>query len=133
MQQLSLGITIDTYSSYYQKVIERIKNKQRNFKLDFANQVLVSNCDLSFLQFSKHLNTEQYNVGRNRLYKELRKHKVLMHNNLPYQYYIDREYFVTSENIIWNGYTHINVPQTFITPKGQLWLVQKLKQWGCLK
>jgi prophage antirepressor-like protein len=57
-------------------------------------------------------------TGRNRLFEFLRKEKILMSNNVPYQEYIDRGYFVVKERPIKMGDQIINKPQTYVTAKG---------------
>jgi len=66
--------------------------------------------------------------GRNTLLKELRKKEILMSNkgykNIPYQRYINAEYFVVKESTMEltnneTGKTFTkNVTQTYVTPKG---------------
>lgn len=58
-------------------------------------------------------------IGRNKLFLVLREKKVLMHNNLPYQEFLDRGYFEVRQYSI----THLtsgieNKVQTLVTPKG---------------
>lgn len=60
--------------------------------------------------------------GRNTLFSELRKRKVLRGNNTPYQEYIDRGYFEVKEKPIEMSGQIINKPQTYCTPKGIDWL-----------
>lgn len=56
--------------------------------------------------------------GRNKLFAELRRRKILMRDNKPYQEYIDRGYFVVKEKPIDMGEFTFNKPQTYVTPKG---------------
>lgn len=57
-------------------------------------------------------------IGRNKLFKFLREHKIMRANNTPYQEYIDRGYFEVKEKPIKMGGTTINYVQSFVTPKG---------------
>ncbi|MFS1511723.1 phage regulatory protein/antirepressor Ant [Chengkuizengella sp. SCS-71B] len=57
-------------------------------------------------------------VGRNTLFKFLRKEKVLMADNTPYQRYIDRGYFIVKERTVKMGEDEVNTVQTYVTAKG---------------
>ncbi|QDX90923.1 toxin-antitoxin system, toxin component, Bro family protein (plasmid) [Brevibacillus laterosporus] len=59
---------------------------------------------------------KSFNIGRNTLFSFLRKHKILMHNNLPYQRYSN--YFSVRELPIKRGEKIMNIPQTLVTAKG---------------
>lgn len=58
-------------------------------------------------------------MGRTKLFEFLRNNKVLMQNNLPYQYYVDLGWFrvVESKYTKPNGDTHINL-KTVVFQKG---------------
>lgn len=66
--------------------------------------------------------------GRNTLYSILRKYKVLMSDNMPYQKYIDHGYFSVKQTTIEIGDKPIDKTQTFVTPKGIIWLSKGLKR-----
>jgi len=61
-------------------------------------------------------------TGRVRLLKLLRDRSVLMKNNLPYQNFIERGYFVVKVKPIMMGDKSIDYSQTFVTGKGLTWL-----------
>ena len=68
-------------------------------------------------KFSKNLSINR--MGRNKMYKYLRDKGFLMENNMPYQKYIDRKYFVVKPS----GYHMVNGEKvqdykTFLTSKG---------------
>ena len=58
-------------------------------------------------------------LGRNNLFERLRNEGILMHNNQPYQKYIDAGYFRTIESSFTSpdGTTHINI-KTVVYQKG---------------
>jgi phage antirepressor YoqD-like protein len=64
--------------------------------------------------------------GRNKLFNELRRRKVLMSNNNPYQEYIDRGYLQVKEKPIKMGDKEINKAQTYVTARGLDWLAKML-------
>ena len=78
---------------------------------------------------AKLLKDESINIGRNRLFTLLRNHKILMNDNQPYQRYIDAGYFKVNEYTYKNssGESKTN-RQTFVTGKGQLYIVNKVKK-----
>ena len=58
-------------------------------------------------------------VGRNKLFEELRRHRVLDQYNRPFQEYVDRGYFRVVEQRYAkpDGSTHINI-KTLVYQKG---------------
>lgn len=88
-----------------------------------AFEALMSSEDLiDFLEFSKIIK-----IGRTTLFSKLREHGVLMRDNMPYQYYIDRGYFKCIENAFTQNNIKRIYTKTMITAKGQDYLVRKLK------
>ena len=64
---------------------------------------------------------KNFNIGRTRLFRWLKEMGVLMSNNLPYQRYVDRRYFVVKRVCVRSrGYEKKTYRQTFVTGKGQL-------------
>lgn len=63
-----------------------------------------------------------FGMGRNKLFKRLRDERILMtggpKQNLPYQKYIDNDYFEVREVNVNQGDRTINVTQTLVTAKG---------------
>jgi len=68
-------------------------------------------------------------VGRNRLFDKLRENKILMKSNLPYESYIEREYFTVREVVIHHSDYDDVKRQTLVTTKGVDWINKKLKEW----
>lgn len=69
-------------------------------------------------------------IGRNTLFAKLRSDGILMANNIPYQQYIDAEYFVVIEQTPYtdrNGKAHPAFT-TMVTGKGQVWLEKKYRK-----
>lgn len=67
-------------------------------------------------------------VGRNRLFKILKKNNVLMKNNLPKQRFIDRGYFEVKHKTYVHptvGTQHYGKP--YITGKGLIWIDNNFK------
>jgi phage antirepressor YoqD-like protein len=69
-------------------------------------------------------------IGQNKLFSQLRKDEILMADNMPYQRYIDSEYFVVIEQTPYtdrNGKAHPTFT-TMVTGKGQVWLEKKYRE-----
>ncbi len=73
-------------------------------------------------------------IGKKRLFQILRSHQVLYKdahgNNMPYQQYIDRRYFIVKTSS-WHhpiSGTHLRA-STNVTQAGMVWLSKKIPQW----
>lgn len=69
---------------------------------------------------------KSFGTGRNRLFALLRRNRVLMMNNLPYQEYLERGYFKVREVPTTQGNHVVNVTQTLVTSKGLDYIRQLL-------
>lgn len=96
-------------------------------KVEFADHVADSKTLLTVSAFAKIVQNEDIKLGRNKLMAWLRDRGYLRANNEPYQQYIKQGLFQAREVYV-NGMVH---PVTFITGKGQLYLVKKLKAEFC--
>lgn len=97
--------------------------------VEFANTVAKSCDNILMRDMAKLLCDEHVIIGEKRLYKLLRKHDVLMSSNDPYQSFVDRGYFVVKETPYNTPYGEELNRTTLVTPKGQIWLVGKVKGW----
>ena len=95
---------------------------------DFAKHVTESSDTVDVGEFSKIVKNENINIGRNRLFEWLRNNKYLMSNNIPYQKYIENNYFVVTETTKETAYGTKIFTKTLITGKGQVALVEKLRK-----
>lgn len=77
---------------------------------------------------SQHMNiiAKTLGVGRNKLFAFLRRQKILMDNNTPYQRFIKSNYFLVREQTIQTGEI---VPVTYITGKGLDYIRKLLKKF----
>lgn len=94
---------------------------------EFAKHVTESSDTVDVGEFAKIVKNENINIGRNRLFEWLRNNKYLMVNNTPYQKYLENEYFKVKEVIKTTAYGVKTFPKTLITGKGQVALVEKLR------
>lgn len=97
--------------------------------VDFAVQVADTTNLIDMKGMAKLLKDENITIGRTRLFDWLRNKKILMSDNTPYQNYIERGYFVVKESLIQlkNGNTKTSLT-TYITGKGQIYIVNRIKK-----
>ena len=113
-----------------QEVIE----SQRD-KVDFADTVSANEDDsidmgtMAKLLAEKGLTIDGKKIGRNTLFEFLRDSKILMDDNLPYQTFINRGYFIVVEYTMWKNNKPKLCRQTLVTGKGQLYITKKVKEY----
>ena len=93
--------------------------------IDFANHVAETSGLIDMNTMAKLAEKESIKIGRNRLFVWLRRKGVLMSNNLPYQKYIDAGYFQVKEPP--SATMPFPFRQTFVTGKGQIYLIRRLR------
>ena len=108
---------------------ERIRHDQP--LLEFANQVSNSENLIDMNAMAKLAIEENIPIGRNRLFRWLRENEILMSDNLPYQKFIDRGYFAVKESVFETGSMTKTYQQTFVTGKGQQFIIGLLKKEFC--
>lgn len=108
---------------------ERIRHDQP--LVEFANQVSNSENLIDMNAMAKLAIEENIPIGRNRLFRWLRENEILMSDNLPYQKFIDRGYFAVKESIFETGSMTKTYQQTFVTGKGQQFIIGLLKKEFC--
>jgi anti-repressor protein len=86
-------------------------------KVEFADTIATSSDVLSWNDFAKVIG-----IGRNTMLRRLREFRILNARNVPYQSYLDRDYFEVTETK-----TPVGIQLTTrVTGKGQYWLTKKL-------
>lgn len=108
------------------KLNDRIRHDEP--LVEFVNQVANTENLIDMNAMAKLAIEENIPIGRNRLFRWLRKNKILMSGNLPYQRYIDRGYFVVKESVFDTGSMTKTYQQTFVTGKGQQYIISRLKK-----
>lgn len=109
------------------KLNERIRHDQP--LVDFANHVSNTDNLIDMNAMAKLAADEHFKIGRTRLFRWLKEMGVLMSNNLPYQRYIDRRYFVVKESVFEVEGMKKTYRQTFVTGKGQLFIIGLLRKY----
>lgn len=105
-----------------QKLIQQIEADAPNVEFAMAVRRMEGACKIG--EFGKVIG-----IGQNKLFAQLRRDDILMGNNLPYQRYIDAEYFVVIEQFPYtdrSGKAHPTFT-THVTGKGQVWLEKKYR------
>lgn len=112
---------------YIGQLNERIRHDQP--LVEFARQISVTENLIDMNEMAKLAREENVPIGRNRLFGWLRSKGILMGNNLPYQRFIDRGYFAVKESVFETGSMSKTYQQTFVTGKGQHFIVGLLKKY----
>ncbi len=108
---------------------ERIRHDQP--LVEFANQVSNTDNLIDMNAMAKLAAEENIPIGRNRLFKWLRKKGILMSDNLPYQKYIENGYFSVKETVFETQNMMKTHQQTLVTGKGQRYVIGRLKkEWA---
>lgn len=103
-------------------------------KVEFAEAVSESEDDeidmgtMAKLLSNKGFEIDGKKIGRNTLFEFLRNSNILMNDNLPYQTYINRGYFIVVEYTMYNKREPKLCRQTLVTGKGQLYITKKVKE-----
>ena len=113
--------------TFISKLNERIRNDKP--LVDFALNVANSEDLIDMNAMAKLAADKNFNIGRTRLFRWLKEMGVLMSNNLPYQRYIDRRYFVVKESVFEVEGMKKTYRQTFVTGKGQLFIISLLRKY----
>lgn len=108
----------------------RIQMEEQKPLVEFAEKVSNTSDVVLVGTFAKLIKDENINVGRNKLFDWLRDNKYLMttKRNEPYQKYIDSGIFEVKEKVIKTPYGDKIETTTYITGKGQIYLMEKLRR-----
>lgn len=136
-QQLQLAIlngddmtkitALKEYEIYLtQPLLDKIENDKP--LVDFAETISQTADSISIGDFAKLVKDEGIKMGRNKLFEWLRDNKYLMKNNVPYQKYIDNNYFELIEYSYKTPYGEKLTTKTLITGLGQIKIIEKLRK-----
>lgn len=107
---------------------QQLQLEEQKPKVEFANHVSESENLITMEYMAKLANDEHINVGRNKLFSWLREQKILKFDNVPYQNFIDKGYFKVRESTFRRNNKFFTQQTTFVTGKGQLYIIKKLKK-----
>ena len=115
------------------RVINQLNKRIRKDepKVKFADHVGDSTNLIDVNKMAKLCADHGIRIGRNRLFAWLRSRGILMGGNIPYQEYIENGYFRVKESVYeTNGQTR-TYQQTFVTGKGQQYILSRLmREYG---
>lgn len=115
------------------RIIAQQKEKIEEQKplVDFAVHVSQTKDTIDMDEMAKIARDENIDIGRNRLIKWLKDKKILKDNRTPYQPFINRGYFSVVEVKKETAYGTLLFPKTVVTGKGQMWIIEKLREEYC--
>ena len=96
-------------------------------KVTFADSIIESSDTIDISKLAKLVKDENIPLGRNKLFEWLRNEGYLMKDNVPYQKYIDLKIFEIKEYTYKTPYGTKLGTKTLVTPKGQIYIIEKLK------
>lgn len=108
---------------------ERIRRDEP--KVKFADHVGDSTNVIDVNRMAKLCADHGIRIGRNRLFAWLRSRGILMGGNIPYQEYIENGYFRVKESVYETNGQKRTYQQTFVTGKGQQYILSRLmREYG---
>lgn len=121
---------IGALKEYEDVITKPLLNKIENDKplVNFAETISQTADSISIGDFAKLVKDEGIKMGRNKLFKWLRCNKYLMESNVPYQKYIDNNYFELIEYSYKTPYGEKLTTKTLITGLGQIKIIEKLRK-----
>lgn len=113
------------------EAVKPLEEKIKNDKplVEFGNQVLKSADNILVRELSKLAFEQGMNIGEKKLYKQLREWKYIMQGcTEPYQSSINQGLFLVEEKSINTPYGVKLTKTTKVTPKGQVFIIEKLRK-----
>lgn len=105
-------------------------------KVEFAEHVADTSDLIDIGTLAKIAQKENIPIGRNRLFEWLRSKQILMtsgeHKNEPYQKCIDNGWFVLKEYTYKTPYGKEIGVKTYVTGKGQMYIIERLRKDFCV-
>lgn len=110
------------------QVIDQLNNRIRRDepKVKFADHVAATENIIDMNSMAKLCADNGIRIGRTRLFAWLKNHGILMLNNLPYQEYVERGYFKVKESVYECKGKTKTYQQTYVTGKGQQYILNRL-------
>lgn len=113
---------------YINKLNDRIRRDEP--KVKFADHVSGTVNLIDMNDMAKLCADHGIRIGRTRLFAWLRSKGILMAGNIPYQKYIERGYFKVKERVFMSDGFMKSYRQTYITGKGQQYILTRLIKEG---
>lgn len=99
--------------------------------VEFTKKVADTKDLITMAQMAKLTHDENIPLGRNKLIQWLKDKKYLRQNGEPFQQYINQGYFKVRETCKQTAYGSKVFTQTFVTGRGQIYLIEKLRKEFC--
>lgn len=136
IKQQTIKALPSTYKEALQQLLEQVEQNEllltENERLEplakFAEHVTESSNAIDIGDFSKIVKNEVIDIGRNRLFEWLRNKEILMKDNVPYQRYVDNNWFKVIETTKETSYGTKCFSKTLITGRGQVRILEKLRK-----
>ena len=115
------------------RVINQLNDRIRKDepKVKFADHVGDSTNVIDVNRMAKLCADHGIRIGRNRLFAWMRSRGILMGGNIPYQEYIENGYFRVKESVYETNGQERTYQQTFVTGKGQQYILSRLmREYG---
>lgn len=109
---------------YIGQLSDRIKKDEP--KVRFADHVASTENVIDMNAMAKLCADHGIRIGRTRLFAWLRSRGILMTNNLPYQEYVERGYCKVKESVYECKGIEKTYQQTYVTGKGQQYILNRL-------
>ena len=109
---------------YIGQFSDRIKKDEP--KVRFADHVSATENVIDMNAMAKLCADHGIRIGRTRLFAWLRSRGILMTNNLPYQEYVERGYCKVKESVYECKGIEKTYQQTYVTGKGQQYILNRL-------
>ena len=114
------AMAISSYEKLVTQPLVQALEEQKPL-VDFATKVTSANNTIDMGEMAKLLHEKNnVDIGRNRLFEILRSKKILMSNNVPYQTYIERNWFKLIETTKDTQYGTKVFTKVLVTGSGQL-------------
>lgn len=122
--------TLDQKDALIKKQTKQLIEQQP--KVEYADWMTDSSDTIDLTEMANLLNKNGLNIGRNKLYEFLRKEKILKSSigkkNLPYQRYLDENWFKVVQKIGQKDYFNSVYNKTLVTGKGQQKIFKLVKE-----
>lgn len=118
--EVQRAMAISNYEKLVTQPLVKALEEQKPL-VDFANKVTKADNTIDMGEMAKLLHEKNnIDIGRNRLFEILRNKKTLMSNNVPYQTYIERNWFKLIETTKETQYGTKVFTKVLVTGVGQL-------------
>lgn len=118
--ELQRVLAISNYEKLVTQPLVKALEEQKPL-VDFANKVTNADNTIDMGEMAKLLHEKNnIDIGRNRLFEILRSKKILMSSNVPYQTYIERNWFRVIETTKETQYGTKVFTKVLVTGSGQL-------------